>query len=123
MRVVCGLSETMASFVPTIRLSSVDLPAFGRPTKRDEARHFDLAIERSTCDGLRPCREAHADLVDAAALGFEHLDAQAVELERLADRRHAAELRQQVAADGLESLRLDLDAEPLAHLVDVRPCR
>src|SRR5215203_4548176 len=31
--VVCGLSETMAILVPTSRLSSVDLPAFGRPTR------------------------------------------------------------------------------------------
>src|SRR5450631_831773 len=30
-RVVCGLGVTMASFSPTIRLSSVDLPTFGRP--------------------------------------------------------------------------------------------
>src|SRR5580700_6247832 len=31
-RVVCGFSETMESLLPTSRLSSVDLPAFGRPT-------------------------------------------------------------------------------------------
>ncbi len=31
VRVVCGLSETMASFVPTSRFSNVDLPALGRP--------------------------------------------------------------------------------------------
>ncbi len=31
-RVVCGLSETAATRSPTSRLSSVDLPAFGRPT-------------------------------------------------------------------------------------------
>src|SRR6267142_2289923 len=32
LRVVCGLDVTMATFWPTRRLSSVDLPAFGRPT-------------------------------------------------------------------------------------------
>src|SRR5258705_2872856 len=32
LRVVCGLGVTMASFWPTRRLSSVDLPAFARPT-------------------------------------------------------------------------------------------
>ena len=58
--------------------------------------------------------------MDAAALGLEHLDVQAVELERLADRRHAADARQHVAADGLEALGLDRDVEPLAHLVDAR---
>ncbi len=31
LRVVCGLSETMASFSASSRLSSVDLPALGRP--------------------------------------------------------------------------------------------
>ncbi len=30
-RVVCGLSETIATFSPTIALTSVDLPTFGRP--------------------------------------------------------------------------------------------
>ena len=32
-RVVCGLFETAAIFSPTSRFRSVDLPAFGRPTK------------------------------------------------------------------------------------------
>ena len=32
LRVVCGLSETIATFWPTSRLTSVDLPTFGRPT-------------------------------------------------------------------------------------------
>ena len=36
-RVVCGLSETIATFSPTIALTSVDLPTFGRPGERDEA--------------------------------------------------------------------------------------
>src|SRR5689334_369984 len=31
LRVVCGLGVTMASFSPAMRLSSVDLPTFGRP--------------------------------------------------------------------------------------------
>ena len=31
--VVCGLSETMLTLVPSIWLIRVDLPAFGRPTK------------------------------------------------------------------------------------------
>ncbi len=32
VRVVCGLSETMATLVSTSAFSSVDLPALGRPT-------------------------------------------------------------------------------------------
>ena len=31
VRVVCGLSATIATFAPTSALSSVDLPAFGLP--------------------------------------------------------------------------------------------
>ena len=36
-RVVCGLSETIATLPPTIWFTSVDLPAFGRPGQRHEA--------------------------------------------------------------------------------------
>ncbi len=32
-RVVCGLLDVMATFVPTSAFVSVDFPAFGRPTK------------------------------------------------------------------------------------------
>ena len=46
-RVVCGLSETIASLVPTSRLSSVDLPAFGPADERDEAGlHHAIALFR-----------------------------------------------------------------------------
>src|SRR5271165_6326272 len=33
VRVVCGLSATMATFCPTRAFSRVDFPAFGRPTR------------------------------------------------------------------------------------------
>jgi hypothetical protein len=33
-RVVCGLVEVIAIFWPTTAFISVDLPAFGRPTKQ-----------------------------------------------------------------------------------------
>ena len=32
-RVVCGLSETIATLAPTIELASVDLPTLGRPAR------------------------------------------------------------------------------------------
>ena len=41
-RVVCGLSETIATLAPTIALASVDLPTFGRPasaTKPERVSH------------------------------------------------------------------------------------
>ena len=34
VRVVCGRDEVIATFVPTMALVSVDLPALGRPTKQ-----------------------------------------------------------------------------------------
>ena len=64
-------------------------------------------------------RLPEADAMDAPALGFEHFDDQAVELERLADRRDAPGTGEDVASDGFKPVRLDLDVEPLAHLVDV----
>src|SRR4051794_33534575 len=33
VRVVCGLEEVIATLLPTSAFVSVDLPAFGRPTK------------------------------------------------------------------------------------------
>ena len=69
--------------------------------------------------GTRAGREADPHLVNAAPLGFQHFDLQAVELEGLADGGHAADAGQHVSADGLEPFGLDLDAEPLAHFGDV----
>ena len=109
-RVVCGLSETIATFWPTNRLSSVDLPAFGRPTSETNPAFTRRLL------GAPARLPPDADLVDAPALGLEDLDVEAVEREALADRRHAADARQHVAADGLELAVLDLDAEPLDHL-------
>ena len=34
-RVVCGLAEVMATFLPTRALVSVDFPALGRPTRTE----------------------------------------------------------------------------------------
>ena len=77
--VVCGLSETMASLVPTSRFSSVDLPAFGRPmneTNPDFIRPF-ASCRRVL--GVLGALAAAADphLVDPPPLGVEHLDASA----------------------------------------------
>src|SRR5436305_10669100 len=134
LRVVCGLSDTIASFVPTMRLSSVDLPAFGRPMRetkplfmtanhpvanhrgqRDPLRSPNHRIGRRTFFPRPLCirvlggdltRDAHA--VDPPPLDFEHLDREPVDLEALADRGHAADAREQIAADRLEAFALDL---------------
>src|SRR5688500_6141046 len=115
-RVVCGLSETIASFTPTRRLSSVDLPAFGRPTSATKPERVSaLTVVLVTVERLE-LADAHA--VNAPALGLEHLDGRAVELEALAHRRHAADAREHPAADRLESVRLDLDAQTLGQVAD-----
>src|SRR5947207_5039233 len=97
VRVVCGLSETIASLVPTSRFSSVDFPAFGRPmsdTKPDfiggNPYHGAHRNERSS-RGLERKIAAfpvarggsfrvfrgnvlgHAHFVDASPLHVEHL--------------------------------------------------
>src|ERR1700722_6341809 len=52
LRVVCGLGETMATFWPTRVLTSVDLPALGRPTiaTKPDLNAMDYAIVR---EGMR----------------------------------------------------------------------
>src|SRR6266513_3798518 len=97
VRVVCGLSDTMASLWPTTRLRSVDLPAFGRP--RNETKP-DLPLIL----GGNRFAAAQADFGDAPALDLDHLHIEAIDLKTLADVRHAAKVREQVAADGFEAL-------------------
>src|SRR6185503_14274927 len=106
VRVVCGLSETMASLWPTMRLRSVDLPAFGRPSNETKP---DLPL---ILDGCRRAA-AEADLRDASTFDLEPID-----VEALSDVRHASQMRQQVPAHRFETLALDFHAESIHHLVD-----
>ena len=73
LRVVCGLSETMATLVPMMRLRSVDLPAFGRPMSETDPARGTLVAQLPPLHG-RFLRATEADLVDAAALGLEDFD-------------------------------------------------
>src|SRR5205823_2290696 len=134
--VVCGLSETIASFVPTSLLRSVDFPAFGRPisdtkpdfigrtggtgrTGRMEKSYLvrlRFRVLRVFCSG-DVLVDPH--LADAAPLGVDDLDDEAVDIEALADARHASNLRHQEAANGLESFPLDFHIQQLRHFVDV----
>ena len=103
------------------------LAGVGPADERDEAGFHDERRLASARSPMPACSVSSAvasllvdpHLVDPPALGVEHLDAQAVELEALADRRDAADVRQQIAADGLEPFALDLDVQPLRDLVDV----
>src|SRR4029078_4386625 len=116
----CGLSETMASFVPTSRLSNVDFPAFGRPTKDTSPDFIRKCISpqrapstqgasyRPCGSGLRlrvlrvlrggDCRNPH--FLDPPTFGVEDLNVEIVDVEPLPDGGDAAEVREQVAAHG-----------------------
>src|SRR5271170_1922610 len=72
LRVVCGLGETMATLRPTSLLTSVDLPALGRPTMatnpdlngmqglyagapQGDTRDFSLEVLEGVNDFLAAC--------------------------------------------------------------------
>src|SRR5688572_9549566 len=81
-RVVCGLSETMASFSPTSRLRSVDLPALGRPTRATNPRFMDgFDLLRAGQGRGRFDRREHPHAGDAASFGLQHFDGEPVNLE------------------------------------------
>src|SRR5664280_1236711 len=67
VRVVCGLSATMATFWPTIAFSSVDLPAFGRPISETNP-DLKLLFMRNR---LRP---ADANPLHAQLVACQHFD-------------------------------------------------
>src|SRR5215469_13079128 len=93
VRVVCGLSATIASFCPIRALSSVDLPALGRPTmETNPERKFSLMG-----NGLR-FDEAH--LAYSQAVGSKDFDADAVAVDGLPGLGDAAEPFADKASDG-----------------------
>src|SRR5262245_38173789 len=112
----------MESLVPTSRLSSVDFPALDRPT-RDTNPVFMASTDSGSRFGrlgrFRNRLLADPHSIDAAPLGVEHFDREAVDVELLPDVRDAADVVHQEATHGLEAFALDLDVEPLRHLVDV----
>src|SRR5437763_3721114 len=84
VRVVCGLSATIATFCPTRAFSRVDLPALGRPmieTKPD----WNFLLMRYRL------RLADANLFDAEIVAREHVNSDAVALHELACLRHPSE--------------------------------
>src|SRR3954451_2095770 len=76
VRVVCGLSATMATFCPTSAFNNVDLPAFGRPmieTKPD----WNFLFMRYRL------RLADPNLLDPKLVAGEDLDMNAIPVHRL----------------------------------------
>ena len=106
----------MASFWPTMRLSSVDLPALGRPMRATKPHFMQCAYGLTSASAA--LRRRTRTLVMRRRSTSSTSNGQVVDLERLADVRHPAEVRQQVAADVSKPFALDLDAQPIAHLVD-----
>ena len=53
VRVVCGRSETIATLVPTSRLTSVDFPTLGRPTSVTKPERNVTAVDASATSGRR----------------------------------------------------------------------
>src|SRR5215467_4250588 len=76
LRVVCGLEVTMATFWPTRRFSSVDFPAFGRPTMAtnpDRGSDF-LAFFFFTTTYSMECSWAQHRCTPTSQGAFEKLD-------------------------------------------------
>src|SRR5215469_12905706 len=94
VRVVCGLSATIATFCPTSAFSSVDLPAFGSPTSDTNPERNGLLMR----DGLRL---SDPYLRDAQLVAGQHLDSNAVAIHKFARLGYASEpLRHQAAHRG-----------------------
>src|SRR6476646_1786997 len=108
MRVVCGFSVTMAIFSPTRALSSVLLPALGRPkieTKPEtKAERCVIGLLSLRLPGRRPglfrLRAADPDLLYFARSGFQDFKTQAFVFHNLAGLGNAAGNRADQAADG-----------------------
>src|SRR6266568_2164859 len=84
VRVVCGLSATIATFWPTRAFSSVDLPAFGSPIRETNP---DLKCSfMSDRLSLAQANLSHSQLVRG-----QHFDANAIALYRFSGLRHAAQ--------------------------------
>src|SRR5947207_3988197 len=104
----------MASLVPTRRFRSVDFPAFGRPISETKPNFTRRPLHHRRRSGqgqsnsgsylgvlgvLRRGELGNPHAVDVPPLGVEHLDAQSVDVEPLANSRDTAELGQQLSAD------------------------
>src|SRR5271169_2285329 len=88
LRVVWGLRVTIATFSPTSALSSVDLPALGRP--RIETNPERNAMSGSNLLGCRYILKTDTHPFDAAFGRVQHLKTQTAVFEDFACRGNAA---------------------------------
>src|SRR5580700_2677499 len=96
VRVVCGLSATMATFCPTSAFRSVDFPAFGRPMRETKP---DRNAELLTCHRLT-FWFGNTHLLDALPVAGHYFQAHAVAFHELAGLGNAAQPLGNQAADG-----------------------
>src|ERR671932_894072 len=100
--VVCGLSETIATFPPTSMFTSVDLPTFGRPTT-------------ATKPLLRPFwtgSSVNSEVLPSEGVGQYLFERVAAEPRSLFNHHHlAAELAQHLAAGPAGEARRGVGAE------------
>src|SRR5580704_16275276 len=98
-RVVCGFEETIATLRPTSELTSVDFPAFGRPTtainpdlnatlphNEIETYPSDPHLNTPRLRGAR--RTSRAKPQHLALIGFENFKLQAVVIDSFTSRRY-----------------------------------
>src|ERR1051326_153977 len=130
-RVVWGLSETMASFSASSRLSSVDLPALGRPTRATGPERGAAGVSISTPSsswsanlrlllacGRRQRRHAHA--ARAPMIGALDDEAHAVRLHALPHSRHVSQQAEDQPSHRLPLALGEAHAEELLDLLEVR---
>src|SRR5260370_42555009 len=99
VRVVCGLSATMATFCPTRAFTSADFPAFGRPIKETNP-DLNVLFIGLVCRLSQGLRLANANLAHAQLIADQHFHADAVALHRLPRLGHAAEPFADQASNG-----------------------
>src|SRR3954447_5964120 len=141
LRVVCGLAETIETFCPRMRLSSVDLPAFGRPTSATTpkwrlASVFDFSAmsrHRKRNTGTlppvlqlflildRPLRILrNADPIDPAAVGAVDDELVSILLHDGADLRYASGGRENQSGHGLVVVAFQLGIEQILQRLDAQ---
>src|SRR5208283_496986 len=114
VRVVCGLSATIATFCPTRALSSVDFPTLGRPiNETNPDRNGSLMRHRL---GFTDANLLHAPLI-----GGQYLHANAVAVHQLAGLRHPPQpLADQAAHGGRFDVLLAVERiEQVGHAVQI----
>ncbi len=129
-RVVCGLLDVMATLLPTRALVSVDLPAFGRPTRQaNPATYPSLAHPaRSSStgsalpvwllDGLDRLDDDGGDAVPATGHPLRG-EAQPGHLARRPEDGHPPDRLRDEAADRVDLVLVEVHLEHLTEIVDV----